>query len=231
MALYNAWCDRVPVVVMIGNITEADKRAPGAEWVHSAIDPAAIVRDFLKWDDQPQSLQHYAESTVRAPISLPPRRRWRRSCSRSMPSCRKNPIGDRERLRIPKGRQGGAAAGGFRRHRGSRENAGRGRQPGADRRSPGAAPETALQAPGRACRRRCNVPVVDLGGRMNFPSRHPAQPEPSAAPRSIKPTSSSAWSSTTSGVRSTRSPTALSAPRVRPPSRAPRWFRSAPAII
>ena len=66
MALYNAWCDRVPVYVMIGNIVEADKRAPGAEWVHSAIDPAALVRDFVKWDDQPASLQHFAESAVRA---------------------------------------------------------------------------------------------------------------------------------------------------------------------
>jgi acetolactate synthase I/II/III large subunit len=66
MAMYNAWCDRVPVICMGGNIIEANKRMPGAEWVHSAIDPAAIVRDFVKWDDQPTSLQHFAESTVRA---------------------------------------------------------------------------------------------------------------------------------------------------------------------
>src|SRR5262245_44824396 len=66
MAVYNAWCDRVPVIVMGGNIIEANKRAPGAEWVHSAIDPASIVRDFVKWDDQPTSLQHFAESAVRA---------------------------------------------------------------------------------------------------------------------------------------------------------------------
>src|ERR1700740_3239995 len=50
MALYNSWCDRVPVYVMIGNIIEADKRAPGVEWIHSAIDPAALVRDFVKWE-------------------------------------------------------------------------------------------------------------------------------------------------------------------------------------
>src|SRR5262245_11002752 len=66
MAMYNAWCDRVPVIVMGGNIVEANKRAPGAEWVHSAVDPAAIVRDYVKWDDQPTSLQHFAESAVRA---------------------------------------------------------------------------------------------------------------------------------------------------------------------
>jgi acetolactate synthase-1/2/3 large subunit len=39
---------------------------PGAEWVHSAIDIGALTRDFTKWDDQPTSLQHFAESAVRA---------------------------------------------------------------------------------------------------------------------------------------------------------------------
>jgi acetolactate synthase-1/2/3 large subunit len=38
MAMYNAYCDRVPVLVMGGNIMEADKRMPGAEWWHSAVD-------------------------------------------------------------------------------------------------------------------------------------------------------------------------------------------------
>jgi acetolactate synthase-1/2/3 large subunit len=66
MAMYNAWCDRVPVFVIGGNIIEANKRGLRADWVHSAIDPAAIVRDFVKWDDQPASLQHFAESAVRA---------------------------------------------------------------------------------------------------------------------------------------------------------------------
>src|SRR5258708_20620642 len=42
MAMYNAWCDRVPVLVMGGNIMEADKRAPGAEWVHAGVDIGQI---------------------------------------------------------------------------------------------------------------------------------------------------------------------------------------------
>jgi acetolactate synthase-1/2/3 large subunit len=67
MAIYNAWCDRVPVYVMGGNIIEANKRGSTyAEWVHSAVDIAAVVRDYTKWDDQPTSLQHFAESAVRA---------------------------------------------------------------------------------------------------------------------------------------------------------------------
>src|ERR1051326_1375783 len=102
MAMYNAWCDRVPVYVMSGNIIEADKRAPGAEWVHSAIDPAALVRDFVKWDDQPASLQHFAESEVRAykVATTPPMGPVLLSLDAEL---QENPIQHRAKLRIPKG--------------------------------------------------------------------------------------------------------------------------------
>ena len=66
MALYNAWCDRVPMLMFGANGIDAVTRRPGVEWIHSAQDPAALVREFVKWDDQPASLQHFAESTVRA---------------------------------------------------------------------------------------------------------------------------------------------------------------------
>jgi acetolactate synthase-1/2/3 large subunit len=66
MGLYNAWCDRVPLMLFGGNGINAETRRPGVEWIHSAQDPAALVREFVKWDDQPASLQHFAESTVRA---------------------------------------------------------------------------------------------------------------------------------------------------------------------
>jgi thiamine pyrophosphate-dependent acetolactate synthase large subunit-like protein len=36
------------------------------EWSHTAQDPVALVRDFVKWDDQPASLRHFGESLVRA---------------------------------------------------------------------------------------------------------------------------------------------------------------------
>jgi acetolactate synthase-1/2/3 large subunit len=101
MAIYNSWCDRVPVYLMIGNIVEADKRMPGAEWVHSAIDPAALVRDFVKWDDQPASLQHFAESAVRAykVATTPPMAPVLLSLDAEL---QENPIADRARLRVPK---------------------------------------------------------------------------------------------------------------------------------
>jgi thiamine pyrophosphate-dependent acetolactate synthase large subunit-like protein len=66
MAVYNAWCDRVPVIMIGGNGVDADKRRPGTEWSHSVQDAALLLRDYLKWDDAPGSLQHFAESTVRA---------------------------------------------------------------------------------------------------------------------------------------------------------------------
>ena len=66
MAIYNAWVDRVPIIMFAGNGIDANKRRPGTEWNHSVQDPAALVRDFVKWDDAPGSLQHFAESTVRA---------------------------------------------------------------------------------------------------------------------------------------------------------------------
>ena len=66
MAVYNAYCDRVPVYLILGNTLDAVTRAPGAEWQHSVQDAAAMVRDYVKWDDTPISLQHYAESSMRA---------------------------------------------------------------------------------------------------------------------------------------------------------------------
>ena len=66
MAVYNAWCDRVPVMLIGGNFLDAAQRRPGVEWGHCSQSPAALLRDYIKWDDQPASLQHFAESTVRA---------------------------------------------------------------------------------------------------------------------------------------------------------------------
>jgi thiamine pyrophosphate-dependent acetolactate synthase large subunit-like protein len=65
MAIYNAYCDRVPVYIVAGNTVDALKRSPG-DWVHSVQDAAAMLRDFVKWDDLPASLGHFAESAVRA---------------------------------------------------------------------------------------------------------------------------------------------------------------------
>ncbi|MDB5804400.1 MAG: thiamine pyrophosphate binding protein [Betaproteobacteria bacterium] len=73
MGLYNAWCDRVPLIIIGGNDLDAAHRPPGVPTFHSAQDINALVRDFTKWDDTPVSLDHFAQSFVRAyKISMTP---------------------------------------------------------------------------------------------------------------------------------------------------------------
>ncbi len=66
MAVYNAYCDQVPNVLILGNISNAAERRGSVEWLHSVQDAAAMVREFTKWDDNPASLAHFGESMVRA---------------------------------------------------------------------------------------------------------------------------------------------------------------------
>jgi thiamine pyrophosphate-dependent acetolactate synthase large subunit-like protein len=66
MAIYNAYCDQAPVYIVAGNISDAAERRGRVEWLHSAQDVAATVRDYTKWDDNPASLTHFGESAVRA---------------------------------------------------------------------------------------------------------------------------------------------------------------------
>jgi acetolactate synthase-1/2/3 large subunit len=66
MAVYNAYADRVPVYIVLGNILDATWRRSDVEWTHAVQDAAAMVRDYVKWDDLPVSLTHFAESAMRA---------------------------------------------------------------------------------------------------------------------------------------------------------------------
>ncbi len=66
MAIYNAYAGRAPVFIIAGNTIDANARRPGVEWDHSALDAAAMVRDYTKWDDTPISLPHFADSAMRA---------------------------------------------------------------------------------------------------------------------------------------------------------------------
>jgi thiamine pyrophosphate-dependent acetolactate synthase large subunit-like protein len=66
MAIYNAYADRVPVYMVVGDHADGAERSSGVQSLHSAQDIGALVRDFVKWDDQPYSLGHFAESAVRA---------------------------------------------------------------------------------------------------------------------------------------------------------------------
>ena len=60
MAIYNAYADRTPIIMIAGLDYQ------GSVAAHNAIDMAAMVRDFVKWDDQPKTLNEFAQSAVRA---------------------------------------------------------------------------------------------------------------------------------------------------------------------
>src|SRR2546425_7184124 len=66
MAIYNAYADRVPVYIVLGTIADGMWRRSDVEWTHAVQAPAAMVRDYTKWDDSPISLRQFAESAVRA---------------------------------------------------------------------------------------------------------------------------------------------------------------------
>ena len=66
MAIYNAYADRVPIYMIVGNHADGAERASGVNSYHSANDMPLMVRDFVKWDDEPISLGAFAESAVRA---------------------------------------------------------------------------------------------------------------------------------------------------------------------
>lgn len=67
MAIYDAWVDRVPMLIVgATGAVDAARRRPWIEWIHTSRDQAAIVRPFVKWDDQPASIAAALESLMRA---------------------------------------------------------------------------------------------------------------------------------------------------------------------
>src|SRR3989442_11674733 len=67
MAIFNAWCDRIPILLLggVGPI-DAVKRRPWVDWIHTSRDLGALVRGYTKWDDQPGSVSAALEATLRA---------------------------------------------------------------------------------------------------------------------------------------------------------------------
>ena len=170
MAVYNAYCDRVPVLIIGGNIMDATKRLSQVEWAHSAQDAAAVLRDYVKWDDLPASLPHFAESTVRAyKLAMTPP---------MMPvllivdaELQENPIAADASLQVPKLMPYGPPQG----DSGSVDEAARLL----------VAAENPVLIAGRSARtpaglahllelaQTLQIPVIDQMDRMNFPTRHP----------------------------------------------------------
>jgi thiamine pyrophosphate-dependent acetolactate synthase large subunit-like protein len=67
MPIFNAWCDRTPMIIFgATGPVDAHRRRPWIDWIHTAKDQASIVRDYTKWDDQPASAQAAVEAVLRA---------------------------------------------------------------------------------------------------------------------------------------------------------------------
>jgi thiamine pyrophosphate-dependent acetolactate synthase large subunit-like protein len=67
MAVFNAWMDRVPLLLFgATGPVDATKRRPWIDWIHTTKDQAALVRHFIKWDDQPGSVAAIPEAMLRA---------------------------------------------------------------------------------------------------------------------------------------------------------------------
>jgi thiamine pyrophosphate-dependent acetolactate synthase large subunit-like protein len=67
MSMYNAWCDRAPMIVIgaTGPLDNA-KRRPWIDWIHTTRDQGALVRSFVKWDDLASSPEALVEGMARA---------------------------------------------------------------------------------------------------------------------------------------------------------------------
>jgi acetolactate synthase-1/2/3 large subunit len=67
MAIYNAWCDRAPILLIGGTGPKSkSERRPWIDWIHTANAQGEIVRDFVKWDDEPHDAASVGESYARA---------------------------------------------------------------------------------------------------------------------------------------------------------------------
>ena len=170
MAIYDAFCDRVPVYIILGNFSDAALRFGQVDWTHSAQDPAAMIRDYVKWDDNPISLEAFAESAVRAYkiATTPP----------TMPvalvaghELQENPVPDGANLGVPRLTMASPPAG---------DSAAV-----AEAARLLVAAENPVLITDRVARTPAGLasmielaetlqaPVIDRNGRMNFPTRHP----------------------------------------------------------
>lgn len=67
MAIYNAWCDRQPMLILgATGPVDATLRRPWIDWIHTSQDQGGLIRNFVKWDDQPGSAAALPESILRA---------------------------------------------------------------------------------------------------------------------------------------------------------------------
>ena len=66
-AIYEAWLNHTPMIIIGGTgPMDASHRRPWIDWIHTAQVQAQLIRDYVKWDDQPLGAQSVVESVLRA---------------------------------------------------------------------------------------------------------------------------------------------------------------------
>ena len=66
MAVYDAWCDRTPLLLLGGSGPADPARRRPVDWIHSAATQAELVRDFVVWDAEPATAAAFAADVTRA---------------------------------------------------------------------------------------------------------------------------------------------------------------------
>ncbi len=171
MATYNSWADRVPVLIFGGNIMEADKRAPGAEWMHSGVDIGSWFVSLPSGTISRRTFSTSPNHTARAYkiATTPPMGPVFIALDAEL---QENPIPEGVNLRIPKYTpvippQADSAA------------IAQAAQMLVNAQNPLLICDRMARTPGRHGQSRVRWPetlqcgVIDNAGRMNFPSRHP----------------------------------------------------------
>ncbi len=71
MAIYNAWCDRAPVFILgATGPVDSNQRRPWIDWIHTSADQGGMVRDIVKFDNQPSSPEAVIDAMLRANIMM-----------------------------------------------------------------------------------------------------------------------------------------------------------------
>jgi thiamine pyrophosphate-dependent acetolactate synthase large subunit-like protein len=67
MAIFNAWVDRAPMVLLVGTgPMDAAHRRPWLDWIHTVGEQGELVRHITVWNEQPSSVDALLTSAVRA---------------------------------------------------------------------------------------------------------------------------------------------------------------------
>lgn len=66
MAVYDAYCDQTPLLLLGGSGPADPALRRPIDWVHSANTQAGLVREFVVWDAEPATAQGFVDDIVRA---------------------------------------------------------------------------------------------------------------------------------------------------------------------